>query len=333
MKKTLLVDGDNLFKIGYHGVKDLYSEGNHIGGVFHFINTLRKFLEEHNHDKVIVFWDSESNSILRKSIYSDYKANRKLYMNEYEYDSYCSQKNRTKQYLEEVFIRQCEMKNNEADDLISYYCKITTDEKIIIFSADKDLTQLISENVKIYSPTTKKYYGYGDKIPMNKVDIPHYNVMVTKVFTGDNSDNITGIESLGEKTLAKFFPNILKKPCTIDEIIEQAKEIYSKKPSKTLQNLLEGKTKKGILGENFFNQNEKIINLQNPLLTDEGKQLVELIKNEDIDPTDRGYKNLMKMMIEDGLFKFLPKNDESWVNFLRPFMKLIRKEKRNFNKN
>jgi NDP-sugar pyrophosphorylase family protein len=45
--KTLLVDGDNLFKIGFHGAKELFYDGNHIGGVFHFINILRKFLEEH----------------------------------------------------------------------------------------------------------------------------------------------------------------------------------------------------------------------------------------------------------------------------------------------
>jgi hypothetical protein len=38
-------------------------------------------------------------------------------------------------------------------------------------------------------------------------------------------------------------------------------------------------------------------------------------------------------MVKDGMFKFLPKNDEAWVDFIRPFMKLIRKEKRNINKN
>ena len=36
----------------------------------------------------------------------------------------------------------------------------------------------------------------------------------------------------------------------------------------------------------------------------------------------------MKMMVADGMFKFLPKNDEAWVNFLKPFLKLTRKEKR-----
>ena len=74
------------------------------------------------------------------------------------------------------------------------------------------------------------------------------------------------------------------------------------------------------------------MDLSNPLITEDGKELVQSIYRENLDPTDRGYKNLMKYMMEDGLFKYLPKNDEAWVNFLKPFMKLTRKEKRK-NKN
>jgi DNA polymerase-1 len=331
--KTLLVDGDNLFKIGFHGVKELYTDGSHVGGVYHFINTLRRFLEEHNHDKVVVFWDGDSNSSARKKIYPQYKANRRQDMNEYKYESYLQQKSRVKQYLEEVFVRQVEMIDNEADDLIAYYCKIATEEKIIIFSADKDLTQLITEKVTIFSPITKQYFKYGDKISINKVDIPHYNVLICKIFTGDKSDNIDGIEGLGEKTLVKYFPQVQDKPCTIEELLDNARNFPQKKPSKTLTNLLTGKTKSTILGEEFYITNKKIVDLTNPLITDEGKELVEQILTDTIDPTDRGYKNLMRLMMEDGLFKYLPKNDEAWVDFLRPFMKLTRKEKRNTNKN
>jgi DNA polymerase-1 len=332
--KTLLVDGDNLFKIGFHGAKDVYNDGAHVGGVFHFVNILRKFLEEHNHDKVVVFWDGDSNSSIRKSIYPQYKANRRQDMNEYKYESYLYQKSRIKQYLEEIFVRQVEMNNNEADDLIAYYCKISKDEKIIIFSADKDLTQLISEDVTIYSPITKQYFKNGDMISLNKVDIPHYNVLLTKIFTGDKSDNIDGIQGMGEKTLVKFFPQVQEKPCTMEEILDYARNIPQKKPIKTLVNLLEGKTKSTIFGEQFYLTNKTIVDLSNPLITDDGKELVEQILTDTIDPTDRGYKNLMRMMMEDGLFKYLPKNDEAWVNFLKPFMKLTRKEKRNItNKN
>jgi len=333
VSKTLLVDGDNLFKIGFHGVKELYNDGAHVGGVYHFINTLRRFLDEHNHDKVVVFWDGDFNSSIRKGIYPQYKGNRRQDMNEYKYESYLQQKARVKTYLEEVFVRQVEMINNEADDLIAHYCKIATEEKIIIFSADKDLTQLISERVTIYSPIYKQYFKNGDKILINKVDIPHQNVTVCKIFTGDKSDNIDGIKGLGEKTLVKLFPQMLEKSCTVEELLDNARNIPQKKPIKSLSNILTGKTKSGILGEEFYRINSKIVNLHEPLITDEGKQLVEQIHTDTIDPTDRGYKNLMRLMMEDGLFNYLPKNDEAWVNFLKPFMKLTRKEKRNTNKN
>ena len=122
-----------------------------------------------------------------------------------------------------------------------------------------------------------------------------------------------------------------EKPCTIEEILDNARNIPQKKPIKTLSNILTGKTKSGIFGEQYYKTNLKIVDLSNPLITDEGKELVSQILTDTIDPTDRGYRNLMRMMMDDGLFKYLPKNDEAWVEFLKPFMKLTRKEKRNTN--
>jgi 5'-3' exonuclease len=170
-------------------------------------------------------------------------------------------------------------------------------------------------------------------ITINKVKIPHYNVSTCKIFAGDTSDNIKGIEGLGEKTLIKLFPDMQVKPCTIDEIRINAGNLLQTKKSKVLENILTGRSKNGIFGEEFYTTNKKIVDLTNPLITDDAKELVEQIITDTIDPTDRGYKNLMRMMMADGLFKYLPKNDEAWVNFLKPFMKLTRKEKRNTNKN
>lgn len=315
--------------IGYNGIRDLFSGNEHIGGIYHFINTLRNCLEEHNYDKVIVCWDSETNTSVRKKLYPEYKANRKNEMNEEEYESYLHQRSRVKQYLEEVFVRQIEVPNNEADDLIGQYCNIAINENITIFSSDKDFTQLISKRVQIYSPVKKQYYKFGDKISLNKVDIPHQNVLLTKVFVGDKSDNISGIEGLGEKTLVKLFPELQKKTCTITEILDSAKIIgQEKKVPKIIEKILTGQSKNGILGEEFYNKNLRIVDLGNPLITDEAKELVNVIYTENMDPTDRGYKNLMKMMMADGLFKYLPKDDNAWVKFIQPFLKLARKEKR-----
>lgn len=332
MTKTLLVDGNNLFKIGYHGVKEFYHEGKHIGGIYHFVNTLRRFISEYNYDKVIVFWDGENNSSQRRFFYPHYKENRRLQMNEHQKSSYDWQRQRVKQYLEDMFVRQVDIENTESDDLIAYYCQISINEYKTIFSGDNDLTQLISDNVDVYQPTTKLLLKKGDKIKLKEIEIPHYNIVTYKIVSGDRGDNIDGIYLLGEKTISKLFPEILENVITVSDILKKAEQIHlTDKNNKAVQNILSGKTKRGVFGEEFFTVNTKIVDLSNPLITEDGKRLIEDYYNEDIDPEGRGYKNLMRMMIEDGFFKYLPKQDDAWVNFLTPFMKLTRKEKRRFN--
>ena len=332
MVKTLIVDGNNLLKIGFHGVKDFYNNGEHVGGTWYFLNTIRKFLEETNFNKVMVFWDSDTNSSQRKLIYPKYKMNRKSSPNDVEKtDSFNKQKTRVKQYLEEMFIRQLEVENSEADDLIAYYCQISLDEEKTIFSSDKDLTQLISEKVLIYSPNLKSYYRFGDNIKFKDCSIPHYNVMTFKILAGDTSDNIDGISLMGEKTLIKFFPEILDSEISLTDILTKG-ELLLKEQQKNvvLGNLLSGKTKEGIMGDDFFKINKKLVDLSEPLINEEGKEMVREYYSESMDPDGRGHRNLIRMMMDDGFFKYLPKGDDSWVNFLKPFLKLSRKEKTKF---
>jgi 5'-3' exonuclease len=287
MIKTLVIDGNNLLKIGVCGVKDFYNNGEHVGGIWHFLNTTRRFLDEGNYNKVVVCWDSESNSTQRRLFYPNYKLNRRQANTEEQVNSFSYQKTRVKQYLEEMFIRHIEIDDCEADDIIAYYCKISKDEHKTIFSSDRDLTQLISEDVSIYSPSTKKHYKNGDMIKMCDVEIPHYNVKTWKILSGDKSDNINGIYYLGEKTLVKLFPELLDKEVNIDDLSE-------------------------------------------PLISEEGKELVESYYSESMDPDGRGHRNLIRFMMNDGFFKYLPKGDDAWVSFLKPFLKLTRKEKTNF---
>ena len=331
MTKTLLVDGNNLIKIGFHGVKDYFHNGQHIGAIWHFLNTLRKFIDENNYNKVVVFWDSETNSSQRRLIYPKYKLNRREPSNEYKEESCEGQKQRVKQYLEEMFVRQVQVEDSEADDLIAFYCQISEDEDKTIFSSDRDLTQLISENVTIYSPSTKRYYKMGDTIKMSDFEVPHYNVKTIKILTGDSSDNIDGIFYLGEKTLFKFFPELLENYVELSDILSKGEKLLKEnKDNKSLQNLLSGKTKEGVYGEEFYVINKKLVDLSEPLINEEGKELVKSYYSESLDPDGRGYKNLIRMMMEDGLFKYLPKSDDSWVYFLKPFLKLTRKEKSKF---
>ena len=330
--KTLLVDGDNLFKIGFHGVRELFVEGNHIGGVFHFLNTLRKLLVDNEYDKVIVFWDGKQNSKIRRELYPNYKLNRKNDMTEEKLESYYTQKNRVKQYLEECFVRQVEVEQNESDDLIAFYCQIATDEEKVIFSSDKDLLQLINESTSLYSPLQRYTYKNGDKVKFGDYYIPHQNILTVKILMGDKSDNIQGIKRLGEKTFVKIFPEVLETSLFVDDILTKTKQLLEEKNKlNVLKNIVNGQTKDGVLGDEYYVVNKKIMDLGIPLITEEGREVVSLYYSESLDPEGRDRKNIIGMMMEDGFFKYLPKTDEAFVDFLKPFLKLTRKEKRKFN--
>lgn len=325
MSKVLLVDGNNLFTIGFHGAKGYFHNEKHIGGIYHFISTIRTFLYENNYNKVVVFWDGKDSAKNRKLLFPSYKENRKNTLKVYQEESFEFQRIRVMQYLEEIFVRQCMVDENEADDLIAYYCKISEGEQITIFSGDRDYAQLISEKVSLYLPQSKKVVKNGDSIDFGGIKVHHKNVLLYKTIVGDSSDNISGISGSGNKTILSLLSDIEKTVYSFDDLFNIIKEKNVK--NKIYGNILSGVNKSNIISEEFYNIVPKIIDLNCPMINDEGKKIVEQVYNQKIDPEDRGYKNFLKLMMEDGLFKFLPKKDDAWVYFLQPFLKLIRKEK------
>lgn len=329
MSNTLLVDGDNLLTIGFYGLKNHFYKGKHIGGIFHFINTLRRSFETYHLDKIVVFWDGENGSYPRKQIYHQYKENRKgKIKTEEEIDNYNYQRTRIKQYLEELYVRQGEYEYCESDDCIAYYVQNSPNENKIIFSSDGDLTQLVSKNTKIYNPSHHKLYGENDLIEYQKQIIHIDNVKLVKILCGDNSDNISGIKNMGIKRLLGLFPEIKERRVTIDEVINRTDSLLKEDKDNWLyKSILTGVTKFGILGDEFLDINVKIVSLDKPFVTDEAKEIILHLMNDVLDSEGRSYKNTMKMMMEDGIFNLLPKSDDAWVKFLNPFLRLTRKEK------
>jgi 5'-3' exonuclease len=326
---TLLVDGDNLLTIGFHGYKNYFYKGTHIGGIFHFLNSLRKSFEDYKIDKIVVFWDGNEGSITRKKYYHLYKDNRsKSNKTEEEENAYNYQRNRVRLYLEELYVRQGEYDFCESDDCIAYYSQNSNDEKKVILSSDGDLVQLVSDNTKIYNPSHRKLYEMKSIYNYKHEEVLIENVKIIKMICGDPSDNIFGIKNLGIKKFIEFFPEVKEKKLTLQDIKDKGELIFKEnKNNKSITNLLTGVTKLGVFGNEFFDLNEKIIDLNNPLLTSEAIEGIEELINDDLDPTDRSYKNTMKMMVQDGIFNVLPKSDDAWVKFLNPFLRLTRKEK------
>ena len=326
---VLLVDGDNLLTIGFFGVKNYFYKGSHIGGIYHFINTLRRSFETYHLDKIVVFWDGENGSHSRKKIYHLYKENRRERIkSEEELNSYSYQRNRIKQYLEELYVRQGEFEECETDDCIAFYSQNSPNEKKIVYSSDGDLTQLVSENTNIFNPSHGKLYKSGDTILYEHEEILIENVKLVKMLCGDPSDNISGIKGMGIKRLLSLFPELKTNVLTLEGIVEKTNLLFVQdKNNKLVNNLLTGVTKHGVYGNEFFEINKSIVSLENPYLTEEAKTTIASLINDNLDPEGRSYKNTMKMMMEDGLFNVLPKSDDAWIKFLNPFLRLTRKEK------
>ena len=331
---VLLVDGDNLLTIGYYGAKNVFYKGTHIGGIYHFLNTLRRSFEEYQLDKIVVFWDGLEGSQCRRKIYAHYKENRRQRVRtEEDLQSYLYQRDRIKQYLEEVYVRQGEFEYCETDDNIAYYTQNSPNERKIIYSSDGDLTQLVSQNTQIYNPSHRKLYSPNDIIVYEHEEILIENVRLVKMICGDSSDNIAGIRGMGLKRLLSLVPELKNQPITVDQVRDRCNLLFEQdKHNKLIANLLTGVTKHGVFGEEFFDVNKRIVSLDEPLLTDEAKETIDLLISEPLDQEGRSYKNAMKMMQEDGLFNVLPKSEDAWINFINPFLRLTRKEK-NINNN
>jgi 5'-3' exonuclease len=325
---VLLVDGDNLLTIGFFGLKNHFHKGNHIGAQYHFINTLRRLIDVHRLDKVVVFWDGEEGSSSRKKFYSHYKENRKSRIRtEEEMGAYSSQRNRVKQYLEELFIRQGEYDFCESDDSIAYYTQ-KSNENTLIYSSDGDLTQLVSERTQLLNPSHNRIYNLNDMFVYDHEEILIQNIKLVKIMCGDPSDNIAGIKNLGVRRLITLVPEIKTQPLTLENLKDKFNILFEQdRHNNLIKNLMTGVTKHGVLGEEFYNVNKRIVSLDEPFLTEESIVSINSLMTDVMDPEGRSYKNAMKMMMEDGINLLLPKSDDAWVNFLNPFLRLTRKEK------
>jgi 5'-3' exonuclease len=324
--KTLIVDGNVLMKRSYNGAKNVYHKDKHIGGIFAFYSTLRKLISEHKIDKTVITWDGERGGTLRLDYYPEYKENRPRFFDQ----DYEIQKLRVKQYAEDLFIRQYEHPDVESDDLIAFYCQNRKKmEEVMVYTNDRDLCQLINENVTIFLADKKMEVGIGNYQWFFE---HHYsNAGLIKIIEGCKSDNVKGIDGVTENTLLTHFPQLKERNVTLEEIFESSRLIQEERttPLKALDNILNG-VSRGVHRGPFYEINKKIIDLNNPLLPEEARESIKNLVELPLDPEGRDYKNVLKMMIEDGVMYAIPGGENGYLNFMEPFINLLKKEKLNF---
>jgi DNA polymerase I len=330
---SLLIDGEALLKQGFHGTKQLQNKNGSVGTIYHFINTIKRFYQDFGITKVVVFWEGENSKVYRQGYYPYYKTNRNDKVSIDEKHDLERQRIRVKQYLEELFIRQVEIDGCEADDGIAHYVKNSPKENKIIYTNDADLLQLLASDVKVYL--------YGKRVMINIDNFKNYfkyhyaNVGLIKMIAGDSSDNISGLEGIGEETVLKIFPELKTTKKEYDWVINRVDELLEETPqNKKLNIIKEGKTKWGTYGVDYFSVMNKVINLETPNVTNDLKVVINEMVNETLSPEGRGGINvIMEMMKEDNILNLLPKYDDGFFVFWGSFITIINKEKKLYEQN
>ena len=232
MEKIILVDGNNLlfrsyYATAYNGNFMKNSKGFPTNALFGFTNMMNKIIEEEKPTYIMVAFDK--GKTFRHNKYDFYKQGRIETPNELKL-----QFPKAKELLNAMGIKYYEIDNYEADDIIgtfAEYCNKDPNFIGTIISSDKDLLQLISNDIDIKLLKQKDYLRYNEDIFSKEYGIKPINIIDLKALMGDASDNIPGVKGIGEKTALK----LLQEYKTLDGIYEHIDEIKGKTKEKLEQ--------------------------------------------------------------------------------------------------
>lgn len=232
MKRAILVDGNNLlfrsyYATAYNGNLMKNSNGFPTNAIFGFVNMINKIILEEKPEYMLVAFDKGKN--FRHEKYKEYKDGRiktpEDLLLQFPY---------AKMVLENMGIKYLEVDNYEADDIIGTYARLADEDRnydATIISSDKDLLQLISDDVNVKllkqkdyilmnTDTFKEYYGVE---PIKMIDL--------KALMGDASDNIPGVKGIGEKTAI----NLIKEYESLENLYDKIDTVKGKTKDKLIE--------------------------------------------------------------------------------------------------
>ena len=197
MKHLVVIDGFNFFFRAYYGVRSLTrSDGLNTNALYGFTQMLLKVVADLKPDMCAVALDTTPT--FRNEIYSEYKAHRK------EPDAEMIEQFPFLEPLIHSFgIPTLKEKGFEADDLIATIAQTYGENcKVTIVSSDKDLMQLVTNNVVMLDTMKDKTIGADEVV--EKFGVGPDKVIEVQSLIGDSSDNIPGVKGIGPKGAAQL---------------------------------------------------------------------------------------------------------------------------------
>ena len=201
MAQYLLIDGNNLLHRTYWIAKYNEKESSNLY-IELFLRSIKTYTEMYHPDKIICTWDKkmhleEGEKNFRQELV-EYKEGRDDEYNAkvYEHIDYINR------FLLSMGIKIMYPGWLEADDIMHWCSTQHLNDDFVIVSVDKDLLQLVSANTVVYNPIKK--IEYNIKNFESLLNVSHDQFLLQKAIIGDVSDNIKGLERVGEVKAKKY---------------------------------------------------------------------------------------------------------------------------------
>ena len=215
----LIIDGSSYLYRAFYALPDLSTSKGHPTGAIHgVINMLLNLVREQHPKYIVVVFDAKGKTF-RNKIFPEYKANSPKMPEEL-----AAQVQPLFRLIRAMGFYLAQVPGVEADDVIGTIPKQGIDKKmdILISTGDKDMTQLVTENVTIIDTMkniTLDTSGVKKKFGVEPCLITDYLALM-----GDKVDNIPGVPGIGPKTAV----TLLEQYKSLSGVIKNADDIKGK---------------------------------------------------------------------------------------------------------
>ena len=252
MNTTYLVDGSGYIFRAYYGVAPLStSDGLPTNALLGFSRMIMKLIKDKQASSIAVAFDT-GKPTFRHKMYSEYKANRAECP-----EDLVPQMPYFRKIAKALGLVCYEKEGFEADDILATLAVnlASDDNKVVIVSGDKDLTQLVNDNVVVWDAMRDINYdhqGVVDKFGVRPDQVRDYLSLV-----GDASDNVPGVKGVGPKTaqrLIQEFESIDKMIVDVDKI----KDLEKLRGAKGVQAKIESSIEQMRLSQDLIDLDSKV---------------------------------------------------------------------------
>lgn len=197
---VLLIDSYAQIYRSFHAVQGLTSaDGTPINAVFALARFLLK-MEQDFPAKLGAFVFDKGKPPRRMEILPEYKANRPPMPEELRVQIPI-----IRELIEAFGWGSVESEGYEADDLLASIAEGLPEHNITIFSADKDIAQIIDDRVIMMVPGFTGGFRKRDTADvMERFGVRPDQIIAYLALLGDSADNIPGVEGVGPKTAAQL---------------------------------------------------------------------------------------------------------------------------------